>query len=51
MSVYDTRSEAIVAALDDLTEPGDTLLVHEQHCTTGQSSCVCTPETWTYPSD
>lgn len=44
--VYDTQQEAIVAALDDMEE-GDTLIVHEQHCT-GPDSCCCKPQRWTY---
>jgi hypothetical protein len=47
---YDTRDEAIVAALDEL-QPGGTLYVHQEWCTTGQVRCTCTPHTWIYPPD
>lgn len=44
---YSTQGEAIVAALDAMEE-GDTLTVHEQHCTMWRGQCCCEPRTWTY---
>jgi hypothetical protein len=45
---YDTREEAIVAALDELIEPGSQLVVHAQKCT-DPDHCICKPYVWTYP--
>lgn len=43
---YEDKDTAILAALDEMEE-GDTIHVHEAHCT-GPGSCCCTPQTWTY---
>jgi hypothetical protein len=45
---YDSREEAIVAALDELTEPGQQLIVHAIKCI-GPDDCTCKPLVWTYP--
>jgi hypothetical protein len=48
MSSYETRGEAIVAALDELEE-GATLTVHRESCRVGPTGiCTCQPESWTY---
>lgn len=45
---YATQSEAILAALDGMEE-GDTLTVHEAHCTLAIiGECCCAPREWTY---
>ena len=43
---YDTREEAIVAALDEMTVPGSQLIVHDLKCV--GDKCTCIPITWTY---
>lgn len=43
---YETRDEAIRAALDELEE-GDTIKVHNAGCA-GPDDCDCNPQTWTY---
>jgi hypothetical protein len=43
-----TQSEAILAALDEMQE-GDTLIVHESHCSIATTNiCSCTTTEWTY---
>lgn len=44
---YDSQGEAIVAALDGMEE-GDTLIVHEAHCTIATGPCCCNIREWTY---
>lgn len=45
---YDSREEAIVAALDEL-EVGATLIVPAENCRVATTQvCTCQPETWTY---
>lgn len=45
---YESREEAIVAALDELAE-GATLTVHSESCRVAATQvCTCRPETWTY---
>jgi hypothetical protein len=47
---YDTRDEAIVAALDEL-QSGATLYAHYEGCNGPGPRCTCYPQTWTYPPD
>lgn len=44
---YETQSEAIVAALDEMEE-GDTIYVHDQDCLFSYGACTCEPRIWTY---
>lgn len=41
---YETLDEAIRAALDEL-DPGGTLTIHDEHCTSpdGETGCSCVP--------